>query len=135
MHFCFDPLGRRQFKVHPANLLDINIIQNSHNLVYLSRPHFRPTSWHPTISVNLDAQHKTLNHVCQEGRRPDCLKSPSKSEIVRIPIHCLKQIHDFHLEIFDHLDSLPPPGRPKSPRETKILRTTIQGQKRILDSH
>ena len=48
---CFDPLGRRQFKVHPANLLDINIIQNSHSVVYLSRPPFRPTSWHPTISV------------------------------------------------------------------------------------
>ena len=27
-----------------------------------------------------------------------------------------------------------PPGCPKSPRETKILRTSIQGQKRILDS-
>ena len=49
--FCFDPLGRRQFKAHPANLLDINIIQNLHSVVYLSRPPFRPTSWHPTISV------------------------------------------------------------------------------------
>ena len=29
----------------------------------------------------------------------------------------------------------PPPGRPKSPRETEILRTPIQVQKRILDSH
>ena len=28
-----------------------------------------------------------------------------------------------------------PPCCPKSPSETKILRTTIQGQKRILDSH
>ena len=28
-----------------------------------------------------------------------------------------------------------PPGCPKSPRETQILRTSIQGQKRILDSH
>ena len=27
-----------------------------------------------------------------------------------------------------------PPGCPKSPRETKILRTSIQDQKRILDS-
>ena len=27
----------------------------------------------------------------------------------------------------------PPPGRPKSPRKTEILRTPIQGQKRILD--
>ena len=25
-----------------------------------------------------------------------------------MPIHCLKQILDFHLEMFDHLDSLPP---------------------------
>ena len=49
--FCFDPLGRRQFKVHPANLFDINIIQNSHSLIHLSRPPFRPISWHPTISV------------------------------------------------------------------------------------
>ena len=51
IHFCFDPLGRRQFKVHPANQFDINTIQNSHSLVYLPRPPFRPTSWHPTISV------------------------------------------------------------------------------------
>ena len=29
----------------------------------------------------------------------------------------------------------PPPDCPKSPRETEILRTPIQGQKRILDSH
>ena len=29
----------------------------------------------------------------------------------------------------------PPPGCPKSPRETEILRTPIQGRKRILDSH
>ena len=28
-----------------------------------------------------------------------------------------------------------PPGCPKSPRETEILRTPIQGRKRILDSH
>ncbi|CDC62919.1 unknown [Bacteroides sp. CAG:770] len=49
--FCFDPLGRRQFKVHSANFFDINIIQNSHNVIYLSRPPFIPTSWHPTISV------------------------------------------------------------------------------------
>ncbi len=49
--FCFDPLGRRQFKVHPANLLDTNIIQSLLSLIYLSRPPFRPTSWHPTISV------------------------------------------------------------------------------------
>ena len=49
--FCFDPLGRRQFKVHPANLLDINIIQSLFSLIYLSRPPFRRTSWHPTISV------------------------------------------------------------------------------------
>ena len=51
IHFCFDPLGRRQFKARPANLFDINIIQNSHSVIYLSRPPFRPTSWHPTISV------------------------------------------------------------------------------------
>ena len=57
--------------------------------------------------IYLYVQQKTLNHVCQEGRIPDCLKSHSKSEIVRIPIHCLKQILDFHLEMFDHLDSLP----------------------------
>ena len=29
----------------------------------------------------------------------------------------------------------PPPDCLKSPRETEILRTPIQGQKRILDSH
>ena len=29
----------------------------------------------------------------------------------------------------------PPPGCPKSPREAETLRTPIQGQKRILDSH
>ena len=49
--FCFDPLGRRQFKVHLANLLDTNIIQSLLSLIYLSRPPFRRTSWHPTISV------------------------------------------------------------------------------------
>ena len=47
--FCFDPLGRRQFKVHSTNLFDINIIQNSHSVVYLSSPPFRRTSWQTTI--------------------------------------------------------------------------------------
>ena len=51
IHFCFDPLGRRQLKARPANLFDINNIQNSHSVIYLSRPPFIPTSWHPTISV------------------------------------------------------------------------------------
>ena len=39
----------------------------------------------------------------------------------------------FHVTTDDWFS--PPPGCPKSPRETEILRTPIQGRKRTLDSH
>ena len=37
--------------------------------------------------------------------------------------------------MFSPLTRIPHPDCPKSPRETEILRTHIQGRKQILDSH
>ena len=40
-----------------------------------------------------------------------------------------------HAQMMFPPDPYPPPDCPKSPLETEILRTHIQGRKRILDSH
>ena len=76
MHFCFDPLGRRQFKAHSANLLDINIIQNSHSVIYLSSPPFSP----PLLASHDFRKSLTLSIKRQTMSSPGILSSTAAQE-------------------------------------------------------
>ena len=47
-----DPLDNRRFSIPAAKVLYINVIMSTDRFSYLSRPHFKATSWHRANRVN-----------------------------------------------------------------------------------